>query len=310
MSNSTRERIVVTGLMALGVLSLGCETRSPVMPTAPDQPAPIAGPIAGPPVVRSVHPNKAATVVPTMVTIMGDRFGADSTVTFGGTQAEIVQAAATVITVITPVHAPAIVDIVVTNADRQTGRLIGFVYEDPPSGVPSVQAISPTLGVTTGGTFIEILGTGFHFGTSVILDGVLMRTFLNDAGSLGFTTPPHASGPVEIVVVYPGGEARLPRAFTYAAPDTFDFNGTWKGQADGPPDSVIDMSFTIVKNRLISVSCGGVTVTLSPAASIGGGELSFSGENGLVLTGRMLSPATAVGEIHAPPCGPSWYALR
>jgi len=222
MSNSTRERIVMTGLMALGVVSLGCDTRSPVMPVvpaAPDQPAVVAG-------------------------------------------------------------------------------------------VPSVQAISPTLGVTTGGTSIEILGAGFHFGTSVTLDGVVMQPFLHHAGSLGFTTPPHASGPVEIVVVYPGGEARLPRAFTYAAPGTFDFNGTWKGQADGPPDSVIDMSFTIVNNRLISVSCGGVTVTLSPAASVGGGEFSFSGEKDLVLTGRMLSSATAVGEIHAPPCGPTWYAVR
>lgn len=104
--------------------------------------------------------------------------------------------------------------------------------------MPSVQAISPTLGVTTGGTSVEIFGTGFHFGTSVTLDGVRMRVFLTQAGGVEFTTPPHASGAVDIVVANPDGEARLPRAFTYAAPDTFDFNGTWKGRADGPPDSV------------------------------------------------------------------------
>jgi hypothetical protein len=68
------------------------------------------------------------------------------------------------------------------------------------------------------------------------------------------------------------------------------------------------MSFTILNKRLVSVSCGAVTVTLLPAASISGGESSSSGQEGLVLAGRMLSSSTAVGEIHAPPCGPSWYA--
>jgi hypothetical protein len=250
-------------------------------------------------------------VVPTVVTILGDLFGVNPTVTFGGTRAEIVEATATIITVITPVHAPGTVDIVVTNSDRQTGRLSGgFVYADPPSGVPSVQTVSPTLGVTTGGTYIELLGTGFHFLTSVTLDGALVRTFHNQAGGLGFTAPAHAAGPVDIVVANPDGELRLPRAFTYAEPGTFDFNGTWKGQADGPPDSLIDMSFTIVNNRLVSVSCGPLTVALSPAGLVGGGEFSFSGENGLVLAGRMLSSSTAVGEIHAPPCAPTWYAVR
>jgi large repetitive protein len=261
--------------------------------------------------VTSVHPNKAATVVPTVVTIVGERFASDATVTFDGTGAEIVEVTPLAITVITPVHPAATVDIVVTNGDRQTGRVRGgFVYENSPSGVPSVQAISPTLGVTTGGTSVEILGDGFHFGTSVTLDGVRLRSFLVGANRLDVTTPAHAPGVVDIVVVNPEGEARLPRAFTYAAPDTFDFNGTWKGQADGPPDSVIDISFTISGNRLIDISCGSVTVTLSPAPSVRGGEFSFTGEGGLALTGRMLSPSTATGEIRASPCGPSWFGKR
>ena len=36
---------------------------------------------------------------------------------------------------------------------------------------------------------------------------------------------------------------RVPRAFTYSPPETFNFNGTWKGWADGPPDSLVEMSF-------------------------------------------------------------------
>ena len=44
----------------------------------------------------------------------------------------------------------------------------------------------------------------------------------------------------------------------------------------------------------------------SHAETLNGGEFSFSGEKGLVLTGRMLSSSTAAGKIEVPPCGPSW----
>ena len=76
-------------------------------------------------------------------------------------------------------------DVVVTNPDGQSGRLVGrFVYEDAPAGVPSVHAISPALGVTTGGTSVQIVGTGLHFGTSVTLDGVRIRTFVGPTGDV------------------------------------------------------------------------------------------------------------------------------
>ena len=223
--------------------------------------------------------------------------------------ASVVRAAATELTLLAPVHAAGTVDIVVTNPDGQSGRLVGaFVYEHAPAGAPVVTTISPTVVVTTGGAWVEIRGTGLHFATSVTLDGVVMRAFPTPSGSLEFATPPHAAGPVDLVVTNPDGQAILTRAFTYAPPETFNFNGTWKGLADGPPESVIEMSFTIADNALVSVSCGSATVTLSPAPPISGGEFSFVGEAGLTLKGRMLSPTTAIGEIHALPCSPTWYA--
>jgi hypothetical protein len=307
MSNCTRARILAAGLLVSGLLGVGCDRRSPVRPTTSD-PGPS---ITGAPVVRGVHPNTVAAVVPTLVTLFGERLDAAATVLIGGARARVVSGAGDNLTVLTPVHAPATVDIVITNPDGRSGRLAGaFVFEDSPAGVPSVERISPALGVTSGGTSVEVSGTGFRFGTTVTLDGVLMRTFLIDAGRIEFTTPPHASGAVDIVVSNRDGEARVPRAFTYAAPDTFDFNGVWKGQADGPPDSLIELSFNIVNNALVSVSCGTVTLSLSPGAPLRGGEFSYYVEQRLVLSGRMLSMKTAEGEIHLPPCSPSWYATK
>ena len=253
--------------------------------------------------MQQVVPNKVATAFETPVTVYGERFHAEATVTFGGTRASVVRAAATELTLLAPVRRRHL-DIVVTNPDGQSGRLFGIlVYEDAPAEAPVVMTISPTIGVTTGGAWVEIRGAGLHFGTSMTLDSVVMRTFPTP-GWLEFTTPPHAAGSVDMVVTNPYGQARLPRAFTYAPPETFNFSGTWKGLADGPPDSLIEMSFTIADNALVSVSCGSATVTLSPAPPISGGEFSFVGAGGLMLNGRMLSPATAIGEIHAPPSAP------
>ncbi len=304
-----QKRIIAAGLLASALMTSGCGDGGPVTPTPTNPVSAPAG--AAPPLVQQVVPNKVATAFETPVTVYGERFHAEATVTFGGTRASVVRAAATELTLLAPVHAAGTVDIVVTNPDGQSGRLFGiFVYEDAPAEAPVVMTISPTVGVTTGGAWVEIRGTGLHFGTSVTLDGVVMRTFPTPSGSLEFATPPHAAGSVDVLVTNPYGQARLPRAFTYAPPETFNFSGTWKGLADGPPDSLIEMSFTIADNALVSVSCGSATVTLSPAPPISGGEFSFVGEGGLMLNGRMLSPATAIGEIHAPPCSPTWFARK
>ena len=303
-----RPKQIVVVLLASAGMTLGCGDGSPVTPTPanPVPPTPIAAPS-----VQRVVPTKVPTGVQTPVTVYGERFHTEPAVTFGGAPATIVRAAANELSLLAPVHAEGVVDIVVTNPDGQSARLIGaFVYEDPPAGAPVVTSISPTVGVTTGGAWVEIRGSALHFATSVTLDGVLMRTFSTPHGSLEFATPPHAAGPVDLVVTNPDGQDRLPRAFTYAAPETFNFSGTWKGWADGPPDSVIEMSFTITNNALIRISCGSATVIVSPPAPVSGGELSFVGADGPTLKGRMLSTTTAVGEIHAPPCSPTWYATK
>lgn len=310
MFKSTRKQLVAAGFLSV-VVTLGCDDRMPTAPTVVLPPAPAPTPSVAPPVVIGVTPNKAPTAVPTLVAIFGQRFHPESTVTFGGVAGSVVQMTETGLTVMAPAHEAGIVEIAVTNPDGLVGRLAGrFTYEVAPTGAPSIEAVSPTLGVTTGGTWVEIFGTGFHFGSSVKVDGVVVRSFLDPEGRFGFAAPPHAAGAVDVVVSNPGGESRLPLGFVYAPPEAFNFNGEWKGIADGPPETLIDMSFTITNNALVQITCGSVTLTPSPAPAVVGGQFSFSGENGIALAGRMLSTAMAIGEIHIPPCSPSWFARK
>ncbi len=86
--------------------------------------------VAPAPTVATVLPASGSTGGGTNVTITGTGFAAGATVTFGGTAAaNVVVVSATSITATTPAHAAGVVNVVVTNADGQSGTLLGgFTY--------------------------------------------------------------------------------------------------------------------------------------------------------------------------------------
>jgi hypothetical protein len=107
-------------------------------------------------------------------------------------------------------------------------------------------------------------------------------------------------------VTNPNGlSSSLAGAYTFAPPETFDFNGDWMAyQGDGPPV----MQFTIRDNMLVRVSCDGAVLTLPSESPVRNGEFSFLGDDGAAVSGRLVSPANAVG---TGPCnGFMWYANK
>ncbi|HEX2455067.1 MAG TPA: hypothetical protein VHI99_15305 [Vicinamibacterales bacterium] len=61
------------------------------------------------------------------------------------------------------------------------------------------------------------------------------------------------------------------------------------------------MRFTIRNDTLVSVSCGGsVALTVSPAPAVRNGDFSFVGDDGLAISGTLVSPVNAVGTINVP----------
>ncbi|HET6854716.1 MAG TPA: IPT/TIG domain-containing protein, partial [Pyrinomonadaceae bacterium] len=94
-------------------------------------PASSGGPVTQPaPAVSSVSPNSGSTSGGTSVTITGSNFASGAAVKFDSTAATNVNVVnSTTITATTPAHAAGAANVVVTNADSQSGTLpSGFTY--------------------------------------------------------------------------------------------------------------------------------------------------------------------------------------
>ena len=175
---------------------------------------------------------------------------------------------------------------------------------------PTVTAITPNTSSTAGAAWGTITGMQFQSGAAVRLgDGGVQFVMVRDDATVMFWTTSHPAGTVDVVVTNPGGlSGQLTGGYTFAPPDSFDFNGDWVAHAG--PDYETDMRFAIRNNVLVSLACGSSeAVTLSPQPSIHGGEFSFLDADGIAISGRLVSPINAVGTINVPGCTRTyWWA--
>ena len=183
-----------------------------------------------------------------------------------------------------------------------------------PTGVrPTVKAITPNAGSMAGGSWGTITGSEFEPGARVRLGNSELRTVtVQDSTTLLFWVDgPHAAGTVDVTVTNKGGLAgRLSGGYTYAAPELFDANGDWLAHAG--PHYETDMRIAIRNNELVSFSCGtSATVMPSIPVPVRGGEFSFQGEEGVTISGRVVSPANAAGTVNTSGCNAAqWWADR
>jgi hypothetical protein len=179
----------------------------------------------------------------------------------------------------------------------------------PTGDQPRITAIAPQVGSTRGDAWATITGADFQRGATVKLGGTAAYTYVRDAAAITFWTTAHAAGIVDVIVTNPGGlEARLSGGYTYEPPESFDFNGDWVAHAG--PEYETDMRFTIRNNVLVSVSCGtSAPLTFAPTPSVRNGEFSFLWDDGLAISGTLVSPVNAVGTINVPACAAArWWA--
>ena len=165
---------------------------------------------------------------------------------------------------------------------------------------PTVAAVAPHDGSTRGGAWATITGADFQRGATVKLGDGAVTAGVLDSATMVFWTTAHSAGTVDVVVTNPGGLfATLTGAYTFAPPDSFDFNGEWVAHAGSEFET--DMRFTIRNDTLVSVSCGGsATLTFSPPPAVHNGDFSFVGDDGLAISGTLVSPVNAVGTINLP----------
>jgi hypothetical protein len=147
-------------------------------------------PSAPPPTVTAVSPASGPTVGGTAVTISGTGFAAGAHVSFGGSSAAAVAVTSdTTITATTPVRPAGSVNVVVTNADSQSGSCPGcFSYTAP------VGALFPLTVAPSGRYLVDQSGMPFriHGDTAWSMIANLTyaeaNTYLDDRRAKGFNT--------------------------------------------------------------------------------------------------------------------------
>jgi outer membrane protein assembly factor BamB len=180
--------------------------------------------ISGPPVITNVSPNSGPVTGGTTVTITGTGFTDAGAVDFGpanvSTNWTIVNFSTIIATA--PVGQLGAYDIQVSNPSGNSTPVAAdkYTYTTPP--VPTISAVSPASGPSTGGTTVTITGAGLT-GTSSVDFGPGNPSAVytvNSDTSITATVPPGTLGAVDVTVVTAGGTSTTSAAdrFTYTAP--------------------------------------------------------------------------------------------
>jgi hypothetical protein len=181
-----------------------------------------------PPTVSSVSLNTGPTGGGNTVTISGTYFTGVTGVTFGGVAATNLSAPTCdvnnvcTMTAVAPAHASGFVNIAVTasvNGTSQTG--IGTNAYSYSASPPTVSAITPATGSTSGGTKVTITGTNFNGTPQVTIGGVAASqvTVVNST-TISAVTPAGTGTNVPVIVTTSFGSNAPANIYTYAQPVT------------------------------------------------------------------------------------------
>jgi hypothetical protein len=256
-----------------------------------------------PPVVTSGSPTSGPASGGTTITGSGSGL-ANATVTMGGLNATLTDNTDTSITIIAPAHAAGVVDVIITTPGGSFTASQSFTYIAP----PSVTSVSPTSGLSAGGTSVTITGTVFQNGATVTFGGTAATAVrFVSATRLIATTPAHAAGAVTVVVTNPDGQSgTLTSGFGYsgtlsitAAPASFSYPATvLKGDV-----------VTLTSSFAVSVN----DATLSNAgwnlqAQIG--TLTNAANDTIAASNQTITAALASGTTGTPPTNSIGYPVQ
>jgi len=168
----------------------------------------------GAPRVSSVTPNAGATGGGNTVQVVGSSFVPGATVKFGSVAAgSVTYVSPTLLKVVAPAHAAAVVDVTVTTHAGASAHVDGDLYA---FGAPAVGSISPTSGPAGGGTTVTITGKRFVPGAIVKFGSVpsVSVTFVSST-TLKARSPAHAVGTVDVRAVTDAGPGPISAADRY-----------------------------------------------------------------------------------------------
>jgi IPT/TIG domain len=246
------------------------------------------------PVVYGIAPNSGTTAGQTFVLIFGSGFTGMTSVHFGTTAATTnlaVLADGEIDVFYTPAGAAGTVDVTVTTPGGTSAASVGDKYTYVAAGLPVVNSVSPNHGAAGGGSYIELVGSGFT-GVTTVHFGTVAETGINAFSDTQITVYiPAGSGTVDVTVTTPVGTSSVSPAdkFTYVTPaapvvtaispssgPASGGTGVWiSGSALSTASSVMfgtatATSFTVVSDNVVEVlgsaaGTGTVNVTVTTA---------------------------------------------
>ena len=178
----------------------------------------------------------------------------------------------------------------------------------PSITAPTISAVSPSIGSTEGGTYVTVDGDQLKPGFTATLDGVPLTITPHTNGkvfkSFSFTAPAHAAGRADLAVRDSDGQFSPEygvKKYTWASPDTFDFNGGWN--AFVPNGNPNPFTFTVECDVLLEVTCYDGTPLLLPApVRPSHGQIAVSSNGIVVFSAKLLSNGQAVGTVDFGTC--------
>jgi len=170
---------------------------------------------AAPPTISAVRPAAGSTAGRQLVTITGTNLTGATSVKFGGQAGTgVTVVSATKLTVTTPAHAEGSVDVAVATSGGSVTLSDAYDYA---ASAPTISAVTPATGSTTGGQLVTISGTNLTGATSVKFGNTAATAVtVVSARKITATAPAHATGIVSMSVTTPDGSAIRAEAYTYS----------------------------------------------------------------------------------------------
>ena len=235
---------------------------------------------AATPTVTAIAPTSGTTAGATSVIVTGSGFTGATAVKFGATAATTFTVNSdTQITATSPAASAGAVDVTVTTSVGTSATSAADQFTYAASTLPIVASISPTGGVTTGGTSVTITGSGFTGATAVKFGTKAATTFSVVNDTQVTATSPSGSGTVDITVTTPNGTSATSAAdkFTYGAVPAVTRIAPTSG-----------------------ASTGGTTVTITGSAFTGATAVTFGG---VAAQSFSVTNATTITAVSPPGSG-------
>jgi len=263
------------------------------------------------PAVTSINPASGPATGGTTVTITGANFTGLTTVMFGGASAaSFTLNSDTSITATSPAGSAGTVDIVVTTpaGTSATSAADQFTYQ----AAPTVTAVNPSDGVTTGGASVTITGTHFTGATTVDFGTTPATGFTINSATSITATAPSGTGTVDITVTATGGTSATSAAdqFTYVAPTATVLSTTTPSVsyvygepptllvtltpsgATGNITAMLDATIPLTVTAGTGINTFNITVPTTVAVGTHSIAVAFAGAG--VYTASTLSPAISL----------------